>query len=51
MNDILLNNQTDKIQIMEFMVGSNYYAINVKNLKSIIQIGNVVVLSQSTPEM
>lgn len=48
MSEILLKAGTGELEIIEFMVDSKYYAINVLKVKGIVQIDNITPLPQMT---
>lgn len=46
---ILLENGTNELEILEFMIGDNYYGINVAKIKEIVQYRRVTPVPNSHP--
>lgn len=51
MSDILLETGTGEVEILEFIVNKQYYAINVLKVKGIIQLEKIVPIPQASEEI
>lgn len=51
MSGILLETGTGELEVVEFMINNQYYAINVLKVKEIIQIAEITPLPQMTEEI
>lgn len=47
--NILLENGTNELEILEFMIGDNHYGINVAKIKEIVQYQNVTPVPNAHP--
>jgi len=48
-NDILLESGTGEVEILEFIINSKYYAINIIKVKEVIHANNLTKLPESHP--
>ena len=51
MSDILLDTGTGELEIMEFIINGQHYAINVLKLKGIVQLGDITAMPNSASEV
>ena len=50
-SNILMESGTNEVEILEFMIGSNHYGINVAKIKEIVQYNKVTPVPNSKPEV